>query len=182
MAFAAWQKRASRMATTGRPMGRPAKPVEQHRLAGNPSKRTLPEPPLPGFGITASSTAPKAPELGDHGLALWFHVWEAGRAWLSPDSDYTIVRLLCEATDEATELRRLLNSGEVERFYVTANGQVVSHPVVTQLASIRTQLSSWLAAIGFSPSDRSRLGLAEVRVRDNMDELKARRIDRATGA
>lgn len=170
------------MATTGRPTGRPSKPVELHRLAGNPSKKSLPEPPLPGTGLSASTTAPEPPELGEQGLALWFHVWEAGRAWLSPDSDYTIVRLLCEGQDEAAELRELLNTKTVERFYVTANGQVVTHPVVTQLANLRTQLTSWLAAIGFSPSDRSRLGLAEVRVRDSMDELKARRIDRATGS
>ena len=169
------------MAGTGRPNGRPAKPVEQHRLAGNPSKKQLPNAPEPGQGLSGSTTIPAAPELGPNGLALWAHVWEAGRAWLSPDSDYTIVRLVCEAHDEYTELRDLLQSGQVDRYYVTANGQVVTHPVVTQLANLRTQLTAWLAAIGFSPSDRSRLGLSEVRVRDSLDELKARRIERATG-
>ena len=169
------------MAATGRPNGRPAKPVEQHRLAGNPSKKQLPAIPGPGEGLTAAKTVPTPPSLGPNGLDLWNHVWDAGRAWLSPDSDYTIIRLVCEAHDEYTELRDLLQRGEVERYYVTANGQVVTHPVVTQLANLRTQLTAWLAAIGFSPSDRSRLGLSEVRVRDSLDELKARRIERATG-
>lgn len=166
---------------TGRPNGRPAKPTEAHRLAGNPSKRQLPPAPVPGTGLSASDGTPTAPELHAGGLELWGEIWQAGRAWLSPDSDYYLVRLICEAHDEYEELRGLLTRGEVERYYVTANGQMVTHPVVTQLAGIRTQLTAWLAAIGFSPSDRSRLGLAEVRVRDAMDELKARRIERASG-
>lgn len=164
---------------TGRPNGRPAKPTEAHRLTG--SRKQLPPPPAPGQGLTAANGVPTPPELKDAGQELWAEIWQAGRAWLSPDSDYYLVRLICEAHDEYTELRCLLTSGEVDRYYITANGQVVTHPVVTQLAGIRTQLTAWLAAIGFSPSDRSRLGLAEVRVRDAMDELKARRIERATG-
>lgn len=165
------------MATTGRPMGRPAKPIEQHRLAGNPSKKNLPEAPQE----TLAAGMPTAPELGDAGLTLWNHVWTAGRAWLSPDSDFTIVRLLCEAEDEYVEIRAQLTSGAVERYYVTAAGQVVTHPLVTQLSNLRTQITAWLAAIGFSPSDRSRLGLSEVRVRDGLDELRARRVERPTG-
>ena len=43
-------------------------------------------------------------------------------------------------------------------------------------------MTTWLSAIGFSPSDRARLGLAEVRVRDSLDELAERRAQRATGA
>jgi P27 family predicted phage terminase small subunit len=86
--------------------------------------------------------------------------------------------MLCEAHDEHEEVRRLLSTGEVPRFYTTANGQVVTHPLVTQLGNLRTQMTAWLAAIGFSPSDRSRLGLAEVRVRDELDELEKRRASR----
>lgn len=175
------EDRDSRMAGTGRPTGRPAKPIEQHRLNGNPSKKTLPNAPTPGQGLSAAIGIPNPPALGEHGLELWNHVWLAGKAWLSPDSDFTIIRLICEAHDEYVDLRSQLETKTVERFYTTANGQVVTHPVVTQIGNLRTQLTAWLAAIGFSPSDRSRLGLSEVRVRDGLDELKARRVDRATG-
>jgi P27 family predicted phage terminase small subunit len=116
--------------------------------------------------------------LGEDGLALWNHVWVAGRTWLSPESDQTIVAMLCEAQDDYCLIRNLLNSGEEPRFYITANGQMVTHPLVTQLQNLRAQMTSWLAAIGFSPADRSRLGLAEVRVRDDLDELQRRRVDR----
>jgi P27 family predicted phage terminase small subunit len=100
---------------------------------------------------------------------------------LSPDSDRTIITLLCQAQDEHEEIRGLLASGEIARYYTTANGQMVTHPLVTQLANLRTQMTAWLAALGFSPADRSRLGLAEVRVRDEMDDLMKRRNERASG-
>lgn len=169
------------MASTGRPVGRPAKPVEQHRLAGNPSKKQLPDAPLPGQGLrSVQDGAPISPPLGEAGLALWNHVWFAGRTWLSPESDVTLVTLLCEAQDDYALIRDLLNTGAEPRYYVTANGQVVTHPLVVQLQNLRSQMTAWLAAIGFSPSDRSRLGLAEVRVRDDLDELSQRRVRTTT--
>ena len=168
------------MATTGRPAGRPAKPVELHRLAGNPSQKQLPDAPLPGEGLAGMDSVPTPPDLGEAGLELWYHTWSAGRQWLSPESDRTIITLLCNGQDEAEGIRLMIQSGEIERFYTTANGQMVTHPMVTQLATIRTQMTGWLAALGFSPADRSRLGLAEVRVRDELDDLQRRRLERGT--
>lgn len=167
---------------TGRPAGRPAKPIEMHRMAGNPSKKQLPDAPMPGEGLTSTAGIPSAPDLGEAGLALWDHVWQAGRTWLSPESDVTIVTMLCEAQDDYALIRDLLNSGAEPRFYITANGQMVTHPLVVQLQNLRAQMTSWLSAIGFSPADRSRLGLAEVRVRDELDELHRRRVDRTATA
>lgn len=164
---------------TGRPTGRPSKPVEQKRAAGNPGQRALPVAPLPGEGLSSAGDIPLPPPLGVDGVELWAHVWDAGKSWLSPDSDRTIITLLCQAQDEAEEIRQLIQSGEVSRYYVTSNGQMVTHPLVTQLANLRTQMTAWLAAIGFSPSDRSRLGLAEVRVRNELDELERRRAERS---
>ena len=166
---------------TGRPNGRPPKPVEQKRKAGNPGNRPLPNAPLPGQGLASSGSAPTPPDLKEDGLALWYHVWDAGRSWLSPDSDRSVITLLCQAQDEAEEIRKGLNSGEFPRVYVHANGSLVTSPYVSQLKELRTQITAWLAAIGFSPSDRARLGLAEVRVRDELDELQRRRDERATG-
>lgn len=163
---------------TGRPAGRPAKPLEVKRALGNPGQRPLPNAPLPGEGLESVSSIPVPPILGEAGLDLWDHVWTAGKTWLSPDSDRTIITLLCQAQDEHEEIRLKIASGEIERYYTTANGQMVTHPMVTQLQNLRTQMTAWLAAIGFSPADRSRLGLAEVRVRDELDELMSRRVRR----
>ena len=164
---------------TGRPSGRPAKPVEMKRATGNPGNRPLPDAPMPGAGLKPVDGVPTPPSLGVDGQTLWVHVWVAGKSWLSPDSDYTIIKMLCEAHDEHEEIRRALSTGVVERYYITNNGQIVTHPLVTQLGNLRSQMTAWLAAIGFSPADRSRLGLAEVRVRDELDELQRRRAERS---
>ena len=161
---------------TGRPMGRPAQPVERTRAVKGANN--LPEAPLPGQGLSAGIPTP--PSLEEDGLILWYHVWTAGKTWLATESDQTIITLLCQAQDEHESIRRQIASGEIERFYTTANGQMVTHPMVTQLATLRTQMTAWLAAIGFSPADRSRLGLAEVRVRDELDELQRRRVERSS--
>lgn len=158
---------------SGRPNGRPAKPVERHRLTG--TGKDLPAGPMPGEGLLGGDL-PLVPEtLGPDGVELWNHVWRAGKSWLAIESDRTIVSLLCHAYDEHEQLRKGLASGELARVYVHANGSPVTTPWVTQLKELRSQITSWLAAIGFSPSDRSRLGLAEVRVRDELDELAQKR-------
>ena len=166
---------------TGRPPGRPAKPIEQHRALGNPSHKSLPEPPMPGAGLPATGATPPMPPLGIDGAELWIQIWRAGKSWLSPDSDAAIVTLLCQAHDEAEEIRRALAIGEVSRTYVLPNGSWVTHPYVSQLKELRSQMTAWLAAIGFSPADRSRMGLGEVRQTDALDELERRRIERLNG-
>lgn len=163
---------------TGRPNGRPPKPTEIKRATGNPGKRPLPNAPMPDAGLKPASNIPQPPPLTEDGRALWDHVWTAGRSWLSPDSDYTIVTYLCQTHDEAEEIRRSLALKHVPRFYTLPNGSFVSHPYVTQLKDLRAQMTAWLAALGFSPADRARLGIAEVRVKDELDELQRRRAER----
>ena len=166
---------------TGRPGGRPPKPVEVKRALGNPGQGALPKPPGPGEGLLSDGVVPSAPDLQAPGLELWVEVWSAGRRWLSPESDYRLVAMLCQAQDEAEVCRGLLARGDVERFYELPNGSFVTHPIVVQLKDLRTQMTAWLAALGFSPADRARLGLGEVRVVDALDELKARRSERRAG-
>lgn len=163
---------------TGRPNGRPAKPVEVKRAQGNMGKRPLPDAPMPNEGLAASSDVPPSPVLGIDGRALWEQVWRAGKVWLSLDADYHVITLLCQAHDEAEDIRRAIAIGEVPRFYKLPNGSYVTHPLVSQLKELRTQSTAWLASLGFSPADRTRLGLAEVRQSDAMDELESRRRER----
>lgn len=162
---------------TGRPNGRPAKPAERHRTAGTGN---LPPAPMPGQGLVGGNVPTPPETLGEHGRQLWNHVWVAGRQWLAVESDRTIVTLLCNAFDEHEEIRTKLLTGEYARVYVHANGSPVTTPWVTQLKELRAQMTTWLSQIGFSPSDRSRLGLAEVRVRDELDELAQKREVRAS--
>ncbi|SDP09748.1 phage terminase, small subunit, putative, P27 family [Nakamurella panacisegetis] len=169
---------------TGRPNGRPPKPTEQKRAAGNPGGRALPDAPGIGEGLDSLGLPPVAPvQLGDAGSALWSDVWGAGKSWLSPAADSPLVTMLCEAEDEIGTLRNWLGAEPDRRWYEMSNGASVTHPSVTQLRELRTQRTAWLSMLGFSPADRSRLGLAEVRVRDEMDELRRARDERrAAGA
>ncbi len=158
---------------TGRPNGRPSKPVERHRLTG--TGKDLPDAPFVGEGLEGGFAPEPPATLGAAGVELWDHVWFAGRQWLAVESDRSLITMLCHAYDEAEKLRQGIESGEFPRVYVHANGSPVTTPWVTQLKELRTQMTSWLSAIGFTPSDRSRLGLAEVRVRDELDELAQKR-------
>lgn len=168
---------------TGRPVGRPAKPVERHRAAGNPSKKTLPDAPMPGEGITAAGDIPEPSiDLGEAGRRLWDRLWLGSKTWLAPNVDETLLEKICSHEDEIADYTRTL---EVEgRWYETKNGQQNPHQAFTQRKKLQEEQTAWLAAFGQSPSDRARLGLAEVRVRDELDELAlrkaAREAERAT--
>lgn len=163
---------------TGRSPGRPSTPVERKRATGNPGHRALPDAPMPGEGLAAADAdVPPAPAtLGDEGLAVWHRIWTAGRTWLAVEVDPLLIRRVCEAWDEGARLREYLDQGGLPaRWYETPAGQVVTHPAVTQLRAIDAQVTTWLSMLGFTPSDRARLGLAEVRTKDPLDELAARR-------
>lgn len=168
--------------STGRPPGRPSRPVELKRALGNPGQRALPGFPVAGSGLPPVVEVPSGPVFASQGLELWERVWSAGRSWLSPASDFDVVVLLCHAADEAEDLRLGLARGDFPRFYSLPNGSEVTHPAVTQLKDLRAQMTSWLASLGFSPADRARLGVGEVRQADFMDELERRRRERSSGA
>jgi P27 family predicted phage terminase small subunit len=163
---------------TGRPSGRPAMPVERKRALGNPGHRPLPEPPPPGQGLAGVSDIPEPPPMGPDGMAMWENLWTAGKTWLSPEGDGHLVEMLCQAYDESSMLRRALAIGEIPRHYVLPNGSYVTHPYVTQLKELRVQITAWLSQLGFSPSDRARLGLAQVKTYGALDELQRRRDER----
>jgi P27 family predicted phage terminase small subunit len=161
---------------TGRPKGGVPKIREAKRATGE--LKTL--EPLPAQAITVSGQTPDPPEyLHDDGIKLWYETWEATKLWSAPETDYHLISMLCRAWDEHESIRRQLDSGEIARWYTTANGQVASHAAVKQLAELRVQMTAWMSSLGMSPADRTRLGLAEVRVRNELDELEQRRARRA---
>lgn len=165
--------------TTGRGRGGDGrKTLEQRRLTGNAGKRALPPAPTPGTAleVVAPGTIPDAPDsLGDVGRRLWYTLWQAGSQHLAPLADGPLVVKLCEQWEDAARLREWLGGDVERRWYVTAAGQIVSHPAVKQIEQINAQCTAWLSMLGFTPSDRARLGLAEVRVADALDEFRRKR-------
>lgn len=154
------------------PGGRPPKPVEQKRLAGNPGRRPLPEP-LIALPVPAN-TIPKTPRgLKSPGRSVWKRLWSVGRAWLSDTTDYDLVLRLAQAHDERDELRRVIDK---DGYFATGSqGQTVSHPAVAQIRALEQLMTRYEGLCGFTPSDRSRLGLAEVTRVSKLDEFLSRR-------
>jgi phage terminase small subunit len=102
------------------------------------------------------------------------------KAHLSARADYVLMEQLCWALGEKDELRCWVAEDRMGRsWYVTANGQMVIHPSVKRIEQIDAQTTSWLAQLGFTPSDRARLGLLEVRTPDELDDFRRRQGGRA---
>jgi hypothetical protein len=143
-------------------MPNPPKPNEQKRRIGNPGKRPLPD--LKNIiKLPMASETPEPPRpLGAEGFKLWNRIWASGKTWLSPDSDIELVTILCESMDERTQLRLAVLRGTDWRDRVA-------------LRSLEGQLVSILSSLGLNPTDRSRLGVAEVKARGALEDLLSKR-------
>lgn len=142
-------------------MPNPPKPNEVKRRTGNPGKRPLPKP----TNVVALPMAHETPEpprpLGPEGRKLWDRIWAAGSAWISPSTDLDHVTILCETMDERTALRLTVLRGSDWRDRVA-------------LRQIDHQLVTLLSSLAFNPTERTRLGLAEVKAQSKLAELRER--------
>lgn len=138
------------------PVGRPPKPVEQKRRTGNPGKRKLP-------GATQLAAVP-AIEVAPVDLppdTTLDAIFDAGRAWLAA-SDVTAMALLRESLEERAVLRALVM-------------QTQSTDARKALRDLDKQIIGQLSLLGFDPSARSRLGLAEVKAATTLEKLRKSR-------
>jgi len=132
--------------------GRPPKPIEQKRLAGNPGKRRLPS------GTELALVAPvqrgaldlRADEVLDAVLGK-------GVAWLS-ETDGPKLVILREQLEERQSLRDAVLAGTGDR---------------RALRDLEKQIAEALSLLGFDPAARSRLGLAEVKAASKLEGIRA---------
>lgn len=144
---------------TGRPPGNPAKPIARQRKLGNPGRRPLPEPLH--FERREHAPEPTRP-LGSTGMVLWERCWLAG-PWIDTAADLEAVLVLCEQADERAQLRaRVIRDGD----WRERSG----------LRALDAQIAANLSALGFTPSDRARMGVdtsgADL---DDLEAFRARR-------
>lgn len=188
------------------PGGRPPKPVEAKRRSGaRPGRdsggRPLPElasvtalpgadgvPPVPAE-LNRSERAGTCPSrnlesgskcpvcAAEPGREAWTRLWTAGATWLSPQTDYDTVLDICLGYDEEAHHRAALAE---DGFYVRGQrGGLVSHPAVAQLRAVVAEIARLRASCGFTPSDRGRLGVGEVkRAETELETLLRRRASR----
>jgi P27 family predicted phage terminase small subunit len=156
--------------------GPPKQPVELKRLRGNPSKERLPAK-ADTAGLTPASGIPPVPiTLQASGRAVWERLWTAGQAWLSPQTDLDVLTRLCEYHDEREAVRAELAA---TGYLVPGSmGQERINPLVNALRDIESHMTKLEGLCGFNPSDRGRLGYAEVKRQSKLEELLARRDQR----
>ena len=147
--------------------GRPPLPLEEKRKRG-----TLRADRLPEAGLTEIERLPEEegtpetpPQLKAKGSELWCSVFENGR-WLWKGVDRHLVEHTAELMDERQELRALTDQ------------QPENTRLRAALRQLDKQLVSNLSLLGFTPSDRSRLGLVEVKAKTKLEELMERRASR----
>jgi hypothetical protein len=137
-------------------MPNPGKPAELKRKLGAkgytgavtaialPMVEDVPEPPRP---------------LGDAGLELWNRTWLTGYTWLNVNTDIHLLAITCEQLDERLSLREL----------------VLTYPDAWReraaLRELEKSIRSNLSLLGFTPTDRMRLGIAEVKTKSKLAEF-----------
>jgi len=147
------------------PAGRPSKPIEQKRLLGNPGKRAMPDENSVVLMQQVEQTPEPPRPLLKYGQDLWDRIWGMAATWVSDTSDLELLTMTCEMVDERWNLRvKVMQSDD---------------PVMRRgLRELDRQIVSNLSLLGFTPSDRSRLGVAEVKAKSKLEELMERRASR----
>jgi hypothetical protein len=146
-------------------MPRVAVPIERRRKLGNPSKGKLPEPNIVAEQVVGIPN-PLA-ELGPAGRATWDRLWTSGATWISGRTDLDWVQLLCECVDERAVLRKQVFDSSDWRDRVG-------------LRNLEAEIRVMYSMLGFSPVDRAKMGVGEVRSGSVLDELRLKR-ERRTG-
>jgi hypothetical protein len=130
-------------------------------LQGNPGKRAM---------RTNDALAPleygyvePARPLGPVGQQFWDSIFGAGEMWISIKTDTQLVLMICEAYDRREKLREMFWQDPSDR------------PVNMSLMEIEKQIMSGLSLLGFSPADRTRLGLVSAKTKTKLEELLAKK-------
>lgn len=147
------------------PAGRPSKPTEVKRKLGNPGRRPLPDSSVVQYlEQTLVVPEPSRPLL-KYGREFWDKVWGAGLTWVSVNTDAELLLMTCELVDERWNLRvRVMQSNDWRERRA--------------LRELDDRIIRNLSLLGFTPADRSKLGVAEVKAISKMEALKRRADER----
>ncbi len=145
-------------------MPNPPKPLEQKRKLGNPGKQKLPNAEQT-LALPSGYVDPPRP-LEFAGQQLWDAAFKHGGTWISSNTDVPLLTLTCEQLDRREELRSALAENGLDR------------QLIMSINETEKLISSNLGLLGFSPADRTRLGLAEVKTQSKLQELMAKKNER----
>ena len=145
-------------------------PIERH-LARSQNGKTLGGRDLEVIDVSGmvAPNAPPAPEgLAERGTQEWLKIWSAGK-WLWPDQDYAWVEQAARAYDDLAEYRRVVaDEGLTVEGYA---GQTTAHPLISEMRKCEDTIRKCLSVLGFSPTDRARLKLTELKGASELQKL-----------
>ena len=148
-------------------MGNPPKPAELKVLQGNPGQHKI----RTNDAIAPLEYGYREPlrPLQAAGKEFWDSVFGVGELWISIKTDTQLVQLICEQIDRRETLRE----------YVAA------HPdewhMTKQLNDIEVLIVKNLSLLGFTPADRTRLGLISTKTKSKLEELMALKAKKQDG-
>jgi hypothetical protein len=149
-------------------MGRPPAPIEHHRRVGRANGRKKADGrPLPEVGkvvaLPPTNGVPPYPaDLGLEGRSLWDMAWNAALTWIAPGTDAKQIEEAARTADDLAAAR--------------ARYRATTDPADARaLVALSKQFTEALSALGFNPTARARLGVAEVRRVSQLEELQAKR-------
>jgi len=145
-------------------MPNPPKPAELKMLTGNPGKRAI---------RTNDAIAPleygyiePPAELGLVGKQFWDSIFGAGELWISIKTDTQLVQLVCEQLDRRELIKEQIQADPTDpTWYRQAN-------------EVEKAIVTGLSLLGFSPADRTRLGLVSANTKTKLEEIIAKRESR----
>lgn len=142
-------------------MPNPPKPVELRIAQGNPGRKQIRT--NDGIAPLEYGYVEPARSLGIAGQQFWDSIFGAGEMWISIKTDTQLVLMICEAYDRREKLREMFWANPADR------------PTNMSLLEVEKQIMSGLSLLGFSPADRTRLGLVSAKTKSKLEELMAKK-------
>lgn len=144
-------------------MPNPGKPAEVKKLIG--SRAYKPSAAVSALPAIYDVPVPSRP-LGETGELFWNRIWTTGSIWISPNTDIDLLLMTCEMFDERDLLRD----------YVLQNLDAWHER--SALRELDKAIARHLSLMGFTPTDRMKLGVAEVKTRSKLEQLLDKKNDR----
>jgi P27 family predicted phage terminase small subunit len=145
--------------------GRPPKPTEQKRKNGNPGQRKLPD--LKNVIALSQIKANSPLHLSDAGAKMWLDVRQMA-PWIA-NTDGKLLVELCEKMDKKYELKEKLAA--MDYVLYTDKGYAYANPLFGMLNTVENDIVKLLSLLGLTPTDRSKLGVAEVKAKGKLEAL-----------
>lgn len=145
-------------------MANPPKPAELKVLQGNPGQHKI-KVSVDVAPVPYGRVDPLRP-LDWAGQQLWDSVFGAGELWVSNRTDIQLVQLVCEQLDRKVRIESYIAEKPDEWH------------MFKQLNDLERLIQSNLSLLGFTPADRTRLGLVSAKTKSKLEDLLARKAAR----